>query len=208
MTETISKRIAHYLLKNGSIKNESDLDIYSYGLELLISSLFNIAAILILSFIFGKPLEAVAFFLAFIPLRIFAGGYHAKTHLNCFLILLTVYSINLAILQFIPYNYIFYSINIFTSCSIILVFLFSPVEDHNKPLTDEEKNDYRKISIRIILFQLAVIIGTLFFNKYLYIILSFCIGQLAAALSLLAVKIKNKRGNRDESIKDFIIKER
>jgi Membrane protein putatively involved in post-translational modification of the autoinducing quorum-sensing peptide len=207
MLHTVSKYITSFFVENGIIENKEELDIYEYGFELLISSFVNIAVVFIMSLFLGKVLEAIAFFLAFIPLRMFAGGYHANTHFRCFIILLFVYSTNVVLIYITPYNYIPHTILIFSICSLILVLLYSPMEDSNKPLLMDEKVSYRKVSVNIILCQIAITTVILIINKIPHILLSFSIGQLAAALALLAVKIKNTRGESNGKSQTIISKE-
>ena len=169
MLVRIVKRMVQFFYENNVIKKD-DMEIYEYGLELLLSSILQIIAVLLISVVVGKLLVTIMFLLAFCTLRTFAGGYHAETHFRCFIILLFVYSIFLA-----------------------------PIDSENKPLTSDEKNRYRKISISIIFVQTLLIITMALFNIQIMFSVSF--GQLASASSLAVVKIINKGSRQNESIK-------
>lgn len=73
--ELFSGRILSFLVKNTSLPEE-ETDVYKYGIEITISSLFNIILIIMLSLIFGSIVSGICFLSCFILLRQFTGGYH------------------------------------------------------------------------------------------------------------------------------------
>lgn len=73
------------------------LSVYAYGLELLLSGLLNTGIVLILSVFLGQGVLALFFLAGFIPMRIFAGGYHADTHLNCSTIFSGIYLLSIVL---------------------------------------------------------------------------------------------------------------
>ncbi len=84
MLESISKKLTENLIMH----NESLIckkEILIYGYQLLLSSMFTILTIIVSSFLFYNWYEAFTFLLFFIPIRLFAGGYHASTYHGCFL---------------------------------------------------------------------------------------------------------------------------
>ena len=85
MTQII-KNIVSRWSEQGMI-SETDEDIYEYGLELIFFSMINVTAILITAAIVGRALESIVLLMAIIPLQLYGGGYHAKTHLRCFLVM-------------------------------------------------------------------------------------------------------------------------
>lgn len=85
MLVRISKKCTDILLDNGKISEERRA-IYEYGFELLFSTATCIAGILLLSLLGNCIRQAIVFLLYFIPIRIFGGGYHAKSYRSCFLL--------------------------------------------------------------------------------------------------------------------------
>ena len=65
--------------------SEEERPVYVYGFELLLSTLSSMITICSVSIIIGKPGYAIFFMLFFFSLRLFTGGYHAKTYLICFI---------------------------------------------------------------------------------------------------------------------------
>lgn len=88
--QKLAQKTADQLAVQGII-SQKDTAVYCYGLEALYSSLLELLTILFLSLFVGNFLQTMLFFAALIPLRVYAGGYHAKTRLRCYLMSLAVY---------------------------------------------------------------------------------------------------------------------
>jgi len=189
MLQMISRNIIDRFILNNVIGENEDRDIYAYGMELIISSVINILSVFIVSIFFGRFSETAAFFLAFIPIRTYAGGYHARTHLRCFSLLMAVYTIVLLVLFFMPEKVIYVFSVSFAVISIILVANFAPIEDDNKKLTLNEKTKYRKVSIAIVIVQFILLTIFLFILKQQSFSLGFSLGQISATASLAAVRL-------------------
>lgn len=56
-------------------------------------SVLDVSSALIIGWIFGVLLEFAVFMAAYIPLIAFAGGYHAKIPLKCYILSLIVLAI-------------------------------------------------------------------------------------------------------------------
>ena len=165
---------------------------YEYSLELLLSTLFNLSVVILIAIFTRRILGATLFVLGFVPLRSFAGGYHASTHFRCFLILLFTYSLFILTTYFIPNNFIVPLTFILTSSSVLLVFFLSPVEDSNKPFSDEEARRFkRKSRLGILVYSLAILIFSLLFTNKIFGLSLVC-GVFSVSLSLLASVIRNK----------------
>lgn len=99
--ECISGIISHTLWEQGIIQEE-DIDKCQYGLDIFISSVLEVASILIIAAVVGNFFDTLIFFAAFIPLRVYAGGYHANTKLRCYLVSLSVYGIFTVAIYVLP----------------------------------------------------------------------------------------------------------
>lgn len=189
--KSISGTIANTLWTQGIIQEE-DIDTCRYGLDVFISSALEIASILLIAAFIGNFIEAVLLFTAFIPLRVYAGGYHADTKLKCYLISLGVYSIFTVIMNILPqglYSVLSMSVAIF---SLIMVLIAAPVVHKNKTVNDIERKYYRKFSIWICSIETTIILLlTAIFPKSPYIV-SLAIGQAAVTISMIAAIVKGK----------------
>ena len=99
--------------------------------------------------------EIIIYLVCFIPLRIFAGGYHAKTQFRCYIMSsITTVFILLGIQFLQQYNSIWELICFVISFCVIWKLV--PVEDANKPLLAEEQISYRKKVRRILVFLTGI----------------------------------------------------
>lgn len=192
---TVSEKISNVLWEQGILKKD-DKNICSYGLDILISSVAEVTAILIISLLVNNFRETAVFFAAFIPLRIFAGGYHAKTRMRCFFVSLAVYAVFSVVVRTIPAGkYSLLSI-ISAPISLAIVLAFAPVVHKNKSASENERKIYRDKSIRICLAESAVIFLAVYIFKSSCFAVSAALGQLAVTLSMLAAVIKNRFDNK------------
>ena len=81
----LSKKSTEILLRHGKI-DDTQIGLYEYGFELLFSTISTLSFVLLLSILYSYVSHACIFLLYFIPIRITAGGYHAKSYSRCFIL--------------------------------------------------------------------------------------------------------------------------
>ncbi len=161
-----------------------------YSFEILLATTVNFILLIVFSLLAKSVVETLFYFLGFIPLRIFAGGYHAKTHLRCTIILMVSYFIFIFLIR--TYNSILYNHTSFALffISLIIIFMFSPAEDDNNPLTKSEKLKFKKKGrLCILVFGILIIASSIIIENSIYIF-SLSIGIFSVALSITASLIK------------------
>lgn len=146
---------------DNKIIETSDRDVYLYGMKLLVSNIINTVVVLLMSLIFGHFLHTIYFLLGYWFIKRCSGGFHASNHRNCILFFSTYYLIWMLI-----YRESFNTIILVAlwCISLLVLLLFSPVEDPNKPLEYDERKIFQKKSR--ILFGLYSVIN--FFVYYLF----------------------------------------
>lgn len=126
------------------IIQDINISIYRYGYVLMLEGSINIFISILLGLLLGKIKNCLLFFLFFVPLRSFCGGYHAKKTWQCVvlsnLVLMSAVIMSNWILQF-DFSLRFYILGIILLGSVI--FCFSPIDDRNKRLNDSEKKFIR-----------------------------------------------------------------
>ena len=192
MLSELSDKISCYFVRSNLIRQE-DHAMYSYSVEVLLATLLNTAMLYMIALLTGKVWETTMFIAGFVPLRSLAGGYHAKTHFRCMITLLVTYLGFLAIINLISKDqYMFVSIA-FVSLSVVLVWLLSPVEDRNKPLSAAEKKMFRRRSRFTIIIYACVVVFASFVLLQRVESLCIAIGAMSVSLSLAAAYYGNKR---------------
>lgn len=183
----------HFADRN--IYKQEEISIYKYGFELLLSTIINLAGILLISALMNMVVGAVFFCAAFIPLRLSAGGYHAKHHWSCIVGFNVIFLAFAALHHYMSTSHILPYLLVSVLISSLLIWSFAPVEAVNKPLKDEQRKRQRQRSLIIACVNLAITL--LFFafqsiNKFLPLFAFYNSGALAASLSLLAAEILHK----------------
>ena len=160
MLTKIAVLLTRRLQQNGVVSKESE-EIYIYGFELLVSCVFITTIILALGLIFNVFLETLCFLMAFILLRSFTGGYHAKKYWQCTVVTLGVYAFVMVLSKNVIPNIVFYAA-LFV-IGVIVICGMAPIENSNKPLSDLEKKRYKIVSI--ILFVLLFLLSLLEYDN-------------------------------------------
>ncbi len=150
MFEVLSERVTGWLLANEAIPRE-DKEIYRYGIQQGMIALVNLGTTMIIGMVFGRLLESILFMAAYMPLRSFAGGYHAKTAVRCYFFSIAMMSAVLWVMRCV--TYVTLVCGFLTVVSGSIIWFLVPVEDRNKPLDDVEKVVYRKRARGIVLAE-------------------------------------------------------
>lgn len=187
--KNISNGIADMLWTQGIIQ-EDDIDKCKYGIDLFISSFLEIISILAIAAFLGNFIETVLLFVFFVPLRIYAGGYHADTKLKCYFISLVMYGFSYTLANITPSG-MFVLINVIgTLFSLIMVLIMAPIIHINKNVNDIERRNYRKISIEICLVETTIILLLTMTIPKNIIVTYLTVGQVSVAISMLAAIMK------------------
>lgn len=185
----IAGNIATLLTANGIIQ-EDDTDKCRYGLEIFISSLLELTSILFISIFMNNFLETLLFFAAFIPLRVYAGGYHADTQIKCYMVSLGVYGLFTILIRTIPISWYTIVIYISISMSLIIVLMLAPVRHSNKTLTPQKTKTYKEISVVICTIEAIIALFSSIMFEVNTWIMAFVLGLSAETLSMIAAIIK------------------
>lgn len=192
MFYTVSSKITQTLIKYGCISQE-DATLYSYGFRQLFMMLLNISITLIIGILLNEIWQSIVFSLGYIPIRSFAGGYHAKTPQRCTifssLMILTV----LLVIKFVTIPDIVILFLWIASSSIIIS--LSPIQDNHKPLDKVEKSVYRRKTIILLILDSSIIIVSMIFSLHN---ISYCLVLSLLCLSIMLIlgSIKNTFGKK------------
>ncbi len=185
--EKLSHKIGDDLVRSGVVKEE-DAEVYIYGINQILAYVLNASSSLIIGLIFGVTFEIVIFMAAYIPLRSFAGGYHAKTPLRCYVfsvIMLVIVSICIRCLSLT--EWVYYAV---LAVSVFVILVLSPVEDKNKPLDEVEHKVYKKRTMLIAAVE-VVICFSLWMMKLHRLFAVVVYSFTALGFMLIAGKVKN-----------------
>ena len=184
----LSNIITDALAENGFIAFD-DYAVCQYGINVFLISTAGIGFVLFVSLFLKNSIETLLWLITFIPIRIYAGGYHADTRLNCFLAFIAVYLIFSVMLINLPiYTGLYLFMTWFT---MLAIFRWAPVQHKNKHVSESEKVFFRKTAISFATIEGVVATVTLLLNIHHVYSMAVVYGLFTAGISLLAGKIKN-----------------
>jgi accessory gene regulator B len=188
----ISESLTSKLVKKEIIREE-EFDLYRFGFDCFGMKAIHIISYFILGLCFHKLFEIIIFLIAFIPLRIYAGGYHAKTPVKCYFISCCAIASIIYLLYIIPGIFMKYDYIGAIIASLIL-FMVVPVEASNKQLDEREKYIYKKRAEIIILIDLGfVFVCRMFKLDYISFIITLSLLLELAVASIGRLFIKYNR---------------
>lgn len=187
----LSSTIAVMLWEQGVIQEE-DVDKCRYGLDVFLSSLLEVISILLIAILLRNFFETLLFFAAFVPLRIYAGGYHADTKLRCYLVSLAVYGLFAVIMYMLPEDSYMVISLAEVMITLIITLVYAPVIHYHKKVNKNEFRQFRKISIVICCVQAGIILVLITVFKNNRFIVALALGQLAESLSMILAIVKRK----------------
>lgn len=148
MISKLSRQIAQYLADKNKIDSD-ELDLYHYGLFVIISEISLMFCSLVFGIVFSIPLQGVIFYIVFFISHRYAGGFHAKTEIACRTVTLSSFFIGIACVKiFANANFALF-LAIPLACLAIMAFL-CPADTPQKVLTKNEKIRFKKITVALI----------------------------------------------------------
>lgn len=168
-----------------------EMEIYSYGMELLLSTVLNFGFMILNSvFVLQMPLTFIPYTAVYIPFRLSAGGYHAKNHLSCILYTQSTYVLCVLFMKFMATHAVQFTLPIM-GVSLLIIWFLSPVESKNKPLSQKESKKAKQRSRKLAsLFGLFAVIFTYLDMLHLEFILTMIAAIVSVTLSLVIEYIK------------------
>ena len=155
---------------------------YTYGLQQVCMNLVNTIVLMIMGIYMQMLFETVIFVISFKAFRKYAGGYHSKTRLGCFAMTNAVVLVVLSVMKYLRVNISIY-LGLYLM-SVLIIFMFAPVETENKKLDSIERVIYRKRAIIVLIVQ-SIIVGVLLIFKWYVISKCIILGGIALCCSMI-----------------------
>ena len=198
MISKLSDYLTEKLLSNGIIIDE-DKELYIYGLFMLLSQLMFFIIACIFGLLLKCLFESIIFYIAFMLIRRYAGGYHASTETRCE-ILSTLSILACIVVIKLSKTYDIQTILlIIGAVSAVCIFVFCPLDTPEKPLSDKEFKYFRKVSWLILLMIVVAIIVSYVF-KFQMVLVPCCLSLILESVLLVAGKVKRVSKKNNDSI--------
>ena len=149
MISFLSNRIALWLRRHKAI-SEAEIPLYNYAAFLILYTLMPILPILCISILFHIPvLYSILFFLTFLPLRKYTGGFHFHSQIPC-LITSTLIEGFFLYLSTLPVSG--QTLLPLQAVSCLSLLVWSPVISNKRPLTKKEQRRCKRIAAALLAF--------------------------------------------------------
>ena len=145
-------------MNNTKLDNDNS-EIIRYGLEVLfIKIIFSMCSLLI-AFSLHRFIECLFFLIVFSVIRTSAGGYHARTRIQCFVMSMLMIIINIGVINLVAhYISLYYILVPLDLISVVAIWSLSPVDTENRPLDADEKIRFKKRTRILLCLELVSVI--------------------------------------------------
>ena len=189
MLEKAATKLTAYMVDKKIVCAE-DEEVYVYGWSLIFSTLGSVLVMLLVAVIAGEILGTLIFMAFMFTLRPYAGGYHANTYLRCFLLSITSYTITLSAILFWSVHFLNWAL-VLLLFSVLIIFMYAPVDHPNKPLKDHEKQRNKIISRIVVSIQATLVLCLRFLLPDIrHYLLWAMLGMTMTGITLLYVILK------------------
>ncbi|MEG1066214.1 MAG: accessory gene regulator B family protein [Erysipelotrichaceae bacterium] len=152
------------MCRNSDIIQDNELELITYGLEVFLFKLVLFCIVAFVGIISNTLPEAIIYFISFMWLRMYCGGYHASNYRNCLILSSLLYIVLVVLLNLLNINIVVVLVS--SILSIIVIWKYSPQDTLNKILNKEEKKRNKHISILIAILYIIIIIVSYNFKYY------------------------------------------
>ena len=150
----VAEKMTDRLVSAELIRPE-DSSLYQYGLQQGLFMLLNFLTTIVVGLLFQMLWQSILFSLVYMPLRMNAGGYHARTPLRCYVFSTALIFAALSVIRLAVQSRLICAIMAVAGAAVI--FALAPVGDANKPLDEIEQKVYRKRARLTLVFWLIVL---------------------------------------------------
>lgn len=197
MIKQISKKIYNFMSRYINVEPELK-DVYIYGIEITISTTLNVCLVMIAAVLLKSPLSGVCHLICIIILRSFCGGYHANSYFKCNCLMVIFFVIS----YFGGKLLVFFNLTNFKLLSIFLmlaflpIYVFAPVKNKHKILSESKVKKCRILSIIIYIF---LSLSGLYLSYFGFLYGSIIVVTLIEISGSILVEIFIQRRHNDEN---------
>ena len=182
------EQIVDFLMTKRFIKGE-DKEIYHFAFKQGFRIILNVTTTLLIGYALGMPWQSILFLFSFIPIRSYAGGFHAATPSRCYIYSICIIIAVLTCIDFLR-GYIIVQA-VITAVSGFSIYSLAPIESCNKPLKVNERTEYRQKTLKWLLILMTGIVVIAGINQEFSLCLTAALS--VSAILLLLEKVKTIR---------------
>lgn len=139
--------------------SDKDVEIYEFGLHLLILKLFHISCILFIGYVGREFFKVILFLLLYSTFRKYAGGYHSQTHIGCLGISIISTICFIVFLKITLPEFVYRCMWVISAG---IIWILAPQDTENRRLNNSEIRYFRKKSKNIVCIYSRNLLGGLY----------------------------------------------
>ena len=138
------------MLEREKIIRAEDRAVYEYGFQITIANITNASIVLLIGLITHSIVRVLIFYTVFLSMRMFCGGFHAKTYTRCFCLFGTTCLLcTVASYGVMEFTDLLSAAVISAVLQGLCLYQMAPVENENHPLSKAEKKKFRSINTNV-----------------------------------------------------------
>lgn len=183
----------NFLYRNEGKMDEEQAEIVRYGLELFFLKVSFFAATMVIGFLMGSFWECLIFNVLLSGIRTMAGGFHANTRIQCFVMSMLTFIIVLIILKIVAiHSMLLLPLMLLAMLSAIVIWKFAPIDTENKPIEDDEYVVFRKKARAMLLIEIGLAVAA-YFIGFESVSCSVLLALITTGLLMAAELLKKRR---------------
>lgn len=195
MFERTVQKLVDGQIEKGALKEE-DRNIYKYGYQVMIEFFINVIVSIAIAVLFQAYEIVIVFTIAYLLIRGYAGGYHARTSLGCFCLSACILISVIVIVQFIdavnPARWLLLVPEVIVTPFILWL---APVPVESRPVSDNERVHFRKKVWQIYCIELTTALIMLYFGLTTYAMSVLAVHTVLFVIIMLQI-VKNQKAAR------------
>lgn len=186
-------------MKTADLISEDEIEIYRYGVLVVLERSMSYALIFVLALILHCVLEIALFLSSFSILRKFSGGIHCRSYGLCLITSILVSFSSLIMFSVACHNYSLYQEGVIMS--FIIVIIIGAINNPNIDWSDCEYRKARRLSRMIAIFEASVLLLFMVIGAPFKIRFYISYGIVACAISML-LEIRKRGGMAYEECRE------
>ncbi len=159
MVDAVCDKLTHILRTNLKDIDDKKAEIINFGIKSIVSEFSKTTVLLAAAYALGVLNYIIIAIVSFGTYRIFAGGFHAKSHIGC----LTTNSIMLFSIVYSSFfinTYLNYICFLIFLINCIIIYLYAPADVEEKPVVSKKlrrKLKYQSFIVMSMIFIVSLI---------------------------------------------------
>ncbi|QGU00888.1 hypothetical protein SYNTR_2294 [Candidatus Syntrophocurvum alkaliphilum] len=167
MLSKISHKIANQISHELN-ENDEKIEIYAYGLELLIGSILQLIILFLLAWIFSLFHQTLVAIIAFASIRILCGGIHMSSYLRCLScgLLIILFFAKISTMQYSVYTFVLLILITFVLGIVSIIKWIPSYTEQKQHINNSNAKKIKSISLFMLLVWMGLSI--IFYHKGIY----------------------------------------